>query len=236
MSSESGEGTGQGPNRARRTIREQDALWAELLKLAASVESTLVTSIRALLEGRPELTAVVKIQEATIDRREVEIERECLRILALYDPTASDLRRMVTVLKVNRDLEDLADAAMDIARKAKKFAQDPRPLTIPDALKALLQESLSLIHNAFSALSHENTESALAHVEHARQLDRKGKALLREYKKQIHQNANDAKDSLRLMSVIRNVQRVAEHLQALAETLVYMKEGKIIRHSENGLS
>ncbi len=95
-----------GPGQAvsgRHSLREQDLLWADFLALAASVVNSLEKSVQAICEGRFDLISEVEDEEDDSDRREVLIEQECLRILALYEPVASDLRRMATVLKVNRD-------------------------------------------------------------------------------------------------------------------------------------
>src|SRR5579863_8309091 len=96
-------------NMERQVFKAQDNLWADALRLAAIVESTLSLSVTALCHHRPELVTEVKANEREIDRREVTIESECLRVLALYEPVASDFRRVLTILRVNRDLERIGD-------------------------------------------------------------------------------------------------------------------------------
>src|SRR4051794_6378361 len=93
------------------TLRVQDDLWADSLRMASIVEATFALSLRALCDGRPDLAAEVKQQEKDIDRREIAIESECLRVLALYQPVACDLRRVLTILRINRDLERIGDLA-----------------------------------------------------------------------------------------------------------------------------
>jgi phosphate transport system protein len=134
MPSEIGGEAGQVPSPARRALRDQEALWAEVLKLASAVETALITSIQALTDSRADLAAEVKDQEWLIDRREVQIEQECLRILVLYDLVASDLR-MVTALKINDDLERMADLALSIAKKAKIWPVLPRSCRSPNPLR-----------------------------------------------------------------------------------------------------
>src|SRR4051794_28290729 len=87
------------------SVRVQESLWNEVLSLASYVHSALRTSVEALCAARPELIAGVRAEEKEIDRWEVRIEQECLRVLALYGLVASDLRRVVSALRVNRDLE-----------------------------------------------------------------------------------------------------------------------------------
>src|SRR5262249_34738852 len=94
---------GQGPAMpGRHSLQEQHALWAEFLSLAATVVDSLDKSTQAICEGRFDLITDVENEEEDSDRREVLIEQECLRMLARYEPVASDLRRMATILKVNR--------------------------------------------------------------------------------------------------------------------------------------
>ena len=112
----SGADAGQGAS-GRHALRDQDVLWSGFLGLAASVVDSLEKSVQAVCDGRFDLIPDVENEEENSDRREVEIEQECLRILALYEPVASDLRRMATVLKVNRDWERIADLALRVARR-----------------------------------------------------------------------------------------------------------------------
>src|SRR5262249_30722212 len=107
----------------RRSRKEFDDLWTEVLNLAALTRRTLTASVRALCEDNTDLTeliAEVKSVEADINRRDVGIERECLRLLALYEPVASDLRRVATALRVNGQLERIGDLAAHIAKRSKK--------------------------------------------------------------------------------------------------------------------
>src|SRR4029079_2287161 len=91
------------PASSRHPLREQDLLWSRFIGLAASVVNALEKGVLAVAEDRFELVPEVELEEEETDRREVEIELDCLRILALYEPVARDLRRMATILKVNRD-------------------------------------------------------------------------------------------------------------------------------------
>src|SRR5262245_9339997 len=104
-------------------LRDQELLWTDFLAMARTVVDSLAKSIAVLCEGRLEVVSDVKSVEQESDREEVRIEQECMRILALYEPVASDLRRLATILKVNRDWERIADLAARIARRARKLAR-----------------------------------------------------------------------------------------------------------------
>lgn len=122
---------------SRSFLRDMEGLWAELLKLAAVVEDALNKSIHALCDGHVELAESLKNQKREMDRWEIQIERECVRVLALHQPVASDLRRVTTVLKINGDLERLCGLARHIAKRVKKLTDDPAAFPIPQALENL---------------------------------------------------------------------------------------------------
>ena len=106
----------------RSFLRDMEGLWSEVLKLAAVVEDALNQSIHALCDGRVEPADELKRRKRAVDRWEVQIERECVRVLALHQPVASDLRRVAAVLKINGDLERLCELGRHIAKRVKKLA------------------------------------------------------------------------------------------------------------------
>ena len=114
----------------RHFLRDMEGLWGGILKLAAVVEETLNQSVRALCDGRADLADEVRGEELTVDRWELPIERECLKVLALHQPVASDLRRVAAVLRINSDLERLGDLAL-AHRQARQEALG-RPAGVPD--------------------------------------------------------------------------------------------------------
>src|SRR5437879_4627623 len=93
----------------RHFLRDLEGLWGGVLKLAAVVEDALNRSVRALCDGRSDLADEVRGEERAVDRWEVQIERECLKVLALHQPVASDLRRVAVVLKISGDLERMGE-------------------------------------------------------------------------------------------------------------------------------
>src|SRR4051812_49531520 len=95
----------------RHFVRDLEGLWGGVLKLAAVVEDALNRSVRALCDGRADLADDVRLGERVVDRWEAQIERECLKVLALHQPVASDLRRVASVLKISGDLERMGDLA-----------------------------------------------------------------------------------------------------------------------------
>ena len=222
-----------GPGQAisgRHALREQDALWADFLALAASVVNSLEKSVQAICDGRFDLISEVENEEEDSDRREVLIELECLRILALYEPVASDLRRMATVLKGNRDWERIADLALRVARRARKLARNPGGMAMPEALKQLARDVLSQVRASYRALVSRDTAAARAVITGDTAIDAQYHALRKQFKAGLGQYPEQLDAWLELMNTARNLERIADHATGIAQTVIYLEEGVIIRH------
>jgi phosphate transport system protein len=215
---------------SRHFVRDMEGLWADVLKLAAVVESALSTSVQALCNGRADLAAQVRGGEKAIDRWEVEIEQECLKVLALHQPVASDLRRVAAALKINSDLERMADLAEHIAKRAKKLATASPSEPIPPELEAMATEALRAVHDSLDALATCDAGRARAVIAADRHIDQLRRAVLKELKQSIRENPERVNTWLRLINTARNLERVADHATNIAEAVVYLKEGDIIRH------
>jgi phosphate transport system protein len=212
-------------------LRDLESLWTQVLKLAAVVEEALNTSVRALCDGRADLAAGVKVGEQTIDRWEVQLERDCLRVLALHQPVASDLRRIAVVLRINGDLERMADLALHIARRAKKFASQPSPMAVPEDLEAMAVEALAQVRDSLDALINGDVALARAVIQGDRRIDRHHRLVRKSLKAAIRRDPDRLNTWLRLINTARNLERVADHATNIAEAVLYLKEGDIVRHS-----
>ncbi len=217
----------------RHALRDQDVLWTEFLVLARTVVDSLAKSIDALCDGRLDLIPEIKSVEEESDREEVRIEQECLRILALYEPVASDLRRLATILKVNHDWERIADLAARIARRARKLARKAAGVPIPDPLKALARDVLAQVRASYDALAGRDADRARAVVEGDRSINRQYRRIRKTLKEDLCLHAGQLNVWLQLMSTARNLERIADHATDIAETIVYLQEGIIIRHKND---
>jgi phosphate transport system protein len=214
----------------RHVLKVQDNLWADALGLAAVVESALSLSVTALCHHRSELAAEVKAIEREIDRREVAIESECLRVLALFEPVASDFRRVLTVLRVNRDLERIGDLAARIAKRTKKLARGPSPVPIPEPLEALAEAAVLSVRGALDSLVNCDAQSGRSVIAGDHRLDQYRRTVRAELKEAIRQDVDRVEEWLLLMDLARHLERVGDHAASIAEAVVYLKEGQIIRH------
>lgn len=215
----------------RHFIRDLESLWGGVLKLAGVVEDALTQSVRALCDGRADLASEVQGEERAVDRWEVQIERECLKVLALHQPVASDLRRVAAVLKINGDLERISDLARNIAKRVRKLADDdPQAFPIPQELETMALEALEQVHGSLDALSKSDTDLARAVIAGDRRVDRHYRAVLKELKDEIRRDPDRLNTWLRLINTARNLERIADHATNIAEAVIYVREGDIIRH------
>jgi phosphate transport system protein len=214
----------------RHFVRDLEGLWGGVLKLAAVVEDALNRSVHALCDGRADLADAARDGERAVDRWEVQIERECLKVLALHQPVASDLRRVAAVLKVSGELERMGDLGRHIAKRVKKLADDPLAFPVPPALEALANEALAQVHQSLDALAQCDTALARAVIANDRRVDRLYRAVLGGLKQSIRTHPDRVDNWLRLVNTARNLERIADHSANIAESVIYLKEGDIIRH------
>lgn len=214
----------------RHTLREQDSLWDDFLGLAATVVDSLDKSVQAVCEGRFDLIADVQNEEEDSDRLEVRLEHDCLKILALYEPVASDLRRMATVFKVNRDWERIADLAVRVAKRARKLSRDPSGVAMPEGLKTLARDVLAQVRSCHDALAGRDAAAARAVITGDNTIDAKYRALRKQFKESLGRHPEQMDAWLLLLNTARNLERIADHATSIAETIVYLQEGTFIRH------
>jgi phosphate transport system protein len=218
----------------RHFVRDLEGLWGSVLRLAAIVEDALNRSVRALCDGRSDLAQEVGVEDRVVDRWEVQIERECLKVLALHQPVASDLRRVAAVLKISGDLERMGDLARHIAKRVEKLAVDPLAFPVPQPLEGLATEAMTQVHDSLDALTGCDAALARAVIAADLNVNRRYRAVLKQLKQSIREHPGRIDNWLRLVNTARNLERIADHAANIAESVIYLKEGDIIRHIAPG--
>lgn len=209
--------------------REIDRLKRHLLSLCALAEEQVQSAVRALMDRDAELARRVEKRDVEIDQREVEVEEECLKVLALYQPVASDLRLLVSALKINNDLERIGDLAVNIARKAAAFASFP-PMEIPFDLAGMWKKTQAMLHDSVDALVNLNPALAVKVCGRDSEVDQMKHEFRQKAETMMQQDPSLIPVLLNLLAVSRNLERVADHATNIAEDVIYMAEGRIIRH------
>jgi phosphate transport system protein len=164
-----------------------------------------------------------------IDKREVEVEEECLKLLALYQPVATDLRFIVTALKINNDLERIGDLAANIADRAESLATAP-PITAPFDYQAMAESATDMLRKSVDALVNLDTALAREVLLSDDAVDALNRTTYEKVCSAARRTPENIDPLLRIMTVSHNLERIADHATNIAEDVIYMVEGKIVRH------
>jgi len=211
--------------------RAIENLKKQLLSLCGLVEDQVERAVRALLERDEALAAEVEFADHEIDEREVYVEEECLKVLALYQPVATDLRLVVAALKINNDLERIGDLAVNIARKAVCPSHE-LPSEIPIDIGGMWEKTQAMLRDSLDALVRLDTKLAHQVCSRDSEVDRMKHEFRLEIEKRICREPARAPWLLRLMAATRNLERIADCATNIAEDVIYLIEGKIVRHEK----
>ena len=209
--------------------REIDKLKRQLLEMSANVERSVSEAVRAIANREPNLARKVLEHEQLTNTREVDVEEECLKILALHQPVAADLRYLVAVLKINHDLERIGDLAAHIAQSALAMGTLP-PVEVPTELGDLATQSQSLLKRVLDAFVDESVEGARAIQADDERIDALYRTLVETLKARIVSQPGRLEPLLKLIHVARHLERIGDHATNIAEDLIYIIEGRIVRH------
>jgi phosphate transport system protein len=208
---------------------EIEKLKKRLLSLCAVVEDQVNKAVCAFIERSADDASDVERGDEEIDRRELEIEEECLKVLALHQPVATDLRVVVAVLKINNDLERIGDMAVNIARKALALASLPH-LEMPVDIGEMWEKTRSMLRDSLDAVVSLDCPLAYSVCSRDDEIDRLKHLNRVEIEKQIGRDPEHLPAMLRLLAVSRNLERIADCAASIAEDVIYIAEGKIVRH------
>jgi phosphate transport system protein len=176
-----------------------------------------------------ELAEELSVRDREVDEWDIRIEEECLKILALYHPVANDLRRVTVVMKIAGELERVADLAVSIAERSIGIAAHGA-FKMPSRLSQMTEESLSMLHDSIDAFVEENSGAAREICQRDDVVDKLNSELIEEVVNVMKKQTELVEPCLHLFSVIRHVERVADHATNIAEDVVYLVEASIIRH------
>ena len=209
--------------------RDLEGLERRLLFLAGEVEEAVRRSIRALLDRRIELAERVIDGDDEIDRREVELEEECLKVLALHNPVASDLRFIVACLKIENDLERIADLASNIAERSVSFSAKTE-LAVPQRIREMVETCARMLRQSIDSFVRGDAALARRICDEDAQVDRANRLIIQELLEAMHRDPACIDQGVELISVSKALERIGDHATNIAEDVVYLVEGDIIRH------
>ena len=211
-----------------------EALEREILDQSSRVEEMIAKACQALVERRADMANEVAAAELDINMREVRIEEECLKILALHQPVAVDLRRTATVLKINTELERIADLAVNIAERTISLSEHPE-FEIPTKLERMFVRASDMVHDALDAFVDQDVEAAREVCRRDDEVDDYNRRVIDDLLEVMRSRSDLVEAALHFFSVCRHVERIGDCATNIAEDVIYLVEGEIARHHFDNL-
>lgn len=220
---------------SQHLVREITRVKQQILTLGAEVEDSLRHAVTSLVNRDTVLAKQVMSRDSEIDQQEVDIEEDCLKILALHQPVAIDLRFLIAVLKINNDLERIGDLAVNIAERSLSLSLLP-PITPPFDLAAMASRVQGMVRKSLDALVELDTQKAHQVLAEDDAVDNAHRQMYDHVKAAIRKELERTDELIQLLAVSRYLERVADHATNIAEDVIYLVDGQIARHrSDNQL-
>jgi len=204
------------------------------MTMGGLVETQLANAITAIVSGDSELGLQVARDDYKVNRIEVAIDEECSRLLATRSPAAGDLRLIVAIIKTITDLERIGDEAEKIGFLASKLAAMDRPSDSYRELRSLGNHVMQMTRNAMNAYVRLNVDAAIAVVEEDEDVDQEYETIVRQGITFMMEDPRSIKRVMNVMWVARSLERIGDHAKNICEYVIYMVEGRDVRHTESG--
>lgn len=211
--------------------QQKQFLTGQFMELAGHVEKAMDDAFIAVMTNDVALARKVALGDNTIDTREVVFEEECLKVLALYQPVARDLRFIIALLKINNDMERIADLAGNMASRVIALESEER-LPIPFDFKAMSETVQNMLKNVLSSFIHYDPAFVTSIFEDEARIDAMHRTMYHNIKEEIMKNPGKINVYINYISYSRYIERMADHIVNIAEDIHYLIGGKIIRHSD----
>ncbi len=208
---------------------EMDKLRKKLLSLTGMVEDGLYKAMKSFETRNKVLAKEVFELDHLIDEVEVEVEEDCLKIFALHQPVAIDLRYLVGALKMNNDLERIGDLSVNIAERGYYLTKRPE-IEAPFDFKTMAEKTHSMLKRAIDALIDMDVEAAQQIILDDQEVDAINKAMYKKVFSRIKEKPDDVECLVQYLAISRCLERIADYTTNIAEDVIYMVNGKIVRH------
>ncbi|MFA5094294.1 MAG: phosphate signaling complex protein PhoU [Candidatus Omnitrophota bacterium] len=214
----------------RHFDEELKSLNAQILKMGAMTEEAIMDSVKALKQQDKEMASKVVNSDKRIDMMELEIEERCLEMLALYQPAAIDLRFITTALKLNNELERIADLAVDVAQRVLEIVDKPllKPLVDIPKLCVIAQ---NMVRQSIDAFVNRDIELARKVVLSDSEADKLKSLVQNELVNDfMAKDGSTAPRAVPLLLIARHLERICDHATNIAEDVIYMVQAKVVKH------
>ena len=212
--------------------RDLEKIHLQVLSMFGVVEKMIDDSVRAFCDQRIELASEVISMDEKVNAFDVAIEEECLKVLALHQPVARSLRRITTMLKINSDLERIADLACNIAERALSMQETPY-FPIPHQLTTMASDAIEMVRLALNSFVELNVEGAKKVISIDHKVDAANREVINELRDLMVSEPNQVAPALHCFSASRHLERIGDLAENIAEDVIYMVAGEIIRHQHH---
>jgi len=210
---------------------ELAALKQKLFTLTALVDEVLIKAVRSLKEKNKPLAKEVIDLDNRIDQMEVEVEEECLKIMALHQPVAIDLRYIIGVLKMNNDLERIGDLAVNISERTLYILKGPEMTENPFNFDLMVEKTHEMVKKCFDALVNMDVDLAKEVMHQDNEVDDINREMHHLFFDEVKKSPGHIVTLMSYLSVSRHLERIADYATNIAEDVIYMVEGTIVRHN-----
>jgi phosphate transport system protein len=219
------------PHTDRHYEEELALLHHKILEMGGLVEKQTADAVSALVAGDPEAAQEVIRRDREVNRLDVEIDELCLRLLALRQPAARDLRLITTALKITTDLERAGDMAVNISERAVELSREPQLKPYID-IPRMASTAQTMLHDSLDAFVREDVELALRVCEEDDEVDALTHQIFRELLSYMIEDPATITRAMRLVFVSKYLERIADHATNIGEMVIFMVKGKSIRHMD----
>ena len=201
-----------------------------VLAMGGLIEQQVANAQKALLTGNNELARSVIALDEDVNALEVKIDEECIQIIALRQPTASDLRLVAGILKTITDLERIGDESVSIARMAMNLSEKDRPKKNYRELQSMGNHVLGMLHDALDAFARVDAEQAMKVAHEDRDVDAEYESIIRQLITYMMEDPRTITKAIDMMWSARSLERIGDHASNICEHVIYLVEGKDVRH------
>jgi phosphate transport system protein len=209
--------------------RELDRLRRDLVEQFGVVEQMIRDSVRSLVERRPDFADRVIDSDAGVDATDIRIEEDCLKLIALHQPVAIDMRWLVTVVKVNGELERMADLACNIAERAKALELYPL-FPVPEEVNEMVTIATRMVREALDAFVEHDAGKATEVIHKDDMVDALNRVVIEQLHETMKGDVEQIEPAVHCFSAARHVERIADLAENISEDVIYLVEGDIVRH------
>jgi phosphate transport system protein len=204
-----------------------------LLTMGAATENRVDLAVDAIVDMNVAAAERVKANDAEIDQMEVEMENQCMRVIALGSPVAHDLRFVLASLRISSDLERIADLSRGVAKKVIRWNGMAVPVDVPTSLADMAFATRAMVHRTLEALAAEDAEACrdIRRADH--RVDDLNKEVAAYSRQLIREDSEQSVVAIDFMQVAQRLERISDIATNIAEDVIFLSEGRVVRHEKD---